>query len=298
MSNVDVSLSPVEDAKRIWDNYRMMLKSYIKYKTNQMDEYVKINRSNNVKDVKDVKESSNSDVDNYDMCDSDTDAYAEEKEMSNQIIELNKIIPDANDELMNDIITTEIDNKPKNNRILLMQKLGTNPRKRDYSKPEGTTNPVNKPVTGNIVDFSRTSMLDANGNIDMKLVFREFQYTYKNFFERFPVVMRYMIELGQFNENAFKKYMKKIQTNPATDMQQHITERNADYIKYLWQENNKKHPQYNVMIKRIWNEAYTNLKEEWDNYNDIQEMAKEKIKIQDEQNLKEKREELLRLIQF
>jgi len=255
---------PVDEAKKIWINYKELINEYIKYKKN---------------------------------------------------VTILDILPDASD----DLVSNNVAEKYSDIQLKLINKFNTNPRNKSRNSYElvkksikvtnlannselTNSEPTNESINDSTKKVTKKSTAKfsedflEDGKLSIKNVMKEFQYHYKEFFERFPIITRYMIESGQFNVIAFKRYIKKLRDSPATDMCMHITERNADYVKYLWQENNKKHPEYGIMSKQIWNDTYKMLKHEWDMYEIIQEEAKNRIIQRDEQSLKEKKQELLQFL--
>lgn len=123
------------------------------------------------------------------------------------------------------------------------------------------------------------------------------QKDYKEFYKNFPIVSRYMICLGQYDMNAFKKMLIKCnETRAPTDIspeekktinEKLWIERQADYVKFLYEEINKdsvsKLPdseveKFNESAKNIWQQSYDSLQKEFDDFKILHEEAEKKIK--------------------
>ena len=86
---------------------------------------------------------------------------------------------------------------------------------------------------------------------------------YNTFYTAFPIVSRYMICMGQFSVNSFKKYLykcKNIKHDPIKSKENGYTEdqwiqRQADYVRYLW-ESYQKINFSNLESDNIWKSAY------------------------------------------
>lgn len=136
------------------------------------------------------------------------------------------------------------------------------------------------------------NLTDADGEEILKL----FQDVYKNFAEMFPIVLRYICQMGQFNSKAFSKYLRKVKNSTDRERKTHMVDRNADYVKYLWQESNKNHPRWAQESAYVYRTAYKSLNDEFETYEAAQELAKERIKEMDEKNLQSKRDDLKKFI--
>lgn len=144
------------------------------------------------------------------------------------------------------------------------------------------------------VDFKKRSKSDVKFNelnIDEKLDY--YQKRYHSFTVTFPIVLRYMIQLGQYSTKAFRKYVKRMQTNPYRSELEYC-ERQADYVKYLFMECSNSH---NVQdAQKIWQNAYDLLAKEVEIFKQAEEKVKEKIGKNNSLNNIEKREELKRAL--
>jgi hypothetical protein len=140
---------------------------------------------------------------------------------------------------------------------------------------------------------TQTHLLQA----DCDAILKEYHMEYKKFCEMFPIVVRYMCQFQSYNSKAFERYLVKMQHNPPTNKKEHVVDRNADYIKYLWLEMNKKHPNRINESNKVWGEAYKLLNDEFENYLAVEEKARETIKERELEALAQKRKELLAFIE-
>ena len=114
------------------------------------------------------------------------------------------------------------------------------------------------------------------------------------FANAFPIVLRYMVQLRMYHEKAFIRFIKKMQSKPYHSKLE-FCERQADYVKYLYQELNTHYPENEA--KRIWKETYDMLAKEVKMFEDAEKTVKEKLEKNEIINNKEKREELKKLLQ-
>lgn len=122
--------------------------------------------------------------------------------------------------------------------------------------------------------------------------FRE-TLNHKEFMTEFPIVTRYMICMGQYSNHAFRRLLTKISkvTHPPPHerakgyMEDQWVRRQADYVRYLWEEyQKKKNAHINAQeASIIWEDAYKTLKGEFDDFRDkykqIEEKSKEEKKV-------------------
>lgn len=132
--------------------------------------------------------------------------------------------------------------------------------------------------------------------LNKEKLINEFKENFKAFHDRYPVIMKYMILTGEFKLNAFKKFLRYMEKNPPKDVEDLMVDKNARYVQLNWQECNPKHPQFRQESKRVYQSAYLELKNEYDEYQVVQDLAKEKIKELEQTQLQEKRAELRRLV--
>lgn len=103
------------------------------------------------------------------------------------------------------------------------------------------------------------------------------------FMNEFPIVARYMICMGQFKTKALRRMLDKMSrtVDPPMDQQPKnyredlFCKRQADYIRFLWEE-------YQVRInneeaKHVWQDAYSRLKGEFNDFRDMYDETKKRI---------------------
>jgi hypothetical protein len=119
----------------------------------------------------------------------------------------------------------------------------------------------------------RYKQMDDNQRIDL------LRTDFADFYKNFPIVSRYMICIGRYNQLAFKKMLVKYSTitrpiDAPKDYNEKIwIEQQADYIRYLWESENTQQDS-----DRIWQEAYDNLSDEFNQFRDLYEGTETKIK--------------------
>jgi hypothetical protein len=111
-------------------------------------------------------------------------------------------------------------------------------------------------------------------------IFRE-KLGYNEFMNEYPIMTRYMICMGQYSSKAFRRFLEKIRmTKHPPDgqrekgyMEDQWIRRQADYVRYLWEAYQKSH--YNsAEAAWIWEDAYKNLKGEFDDFRNKYEELK------------------------
>lgn len=116
-----------------------------------------------------------------------------------------------------------------------------------------------------------------------------YQKNHNRFMMTFPIVLRYMIQLRQYNKKAFIKFIKKMTTNPYRSELEYC-ERQADYVKYLYMELS---PKYNMKdAKLLWRQTYDMLAKEVEMFKNAEKEVKQKLEKNNKQNSIEKRTEL------
>jgi hypothetical protein len=124
-------------------------------------------------------------------------------------------------------------------------------------------------------------------DVDKQLEF--YQKKNHQFTMTFPIVLRYMVQLRQYNRKAFIKFVKKLTSNPYRSELEYC-ERQADYVKYLYMELN---PKYNMKeVQSIWQQAYDMLAKEVEVFKKAEDNVKQKLEKNNNQNNIEKRREL------
>ena len=111
-------------------------------------------------------------------------------------------------------------------------------------------------------------------------IFRE-KLGYNEFMNEYPIMTRYMVCMGQYSSKAFRRFLEKIRmTKHPPDgqrekgyMEDQWIRRQADYVRYLWEAYQKSH--YNTAeASWIWEDAYKNLKGEFDDFRNKYEELK------------------------
>jgi hypothetical protein len=121
---------------------------------------------------------------------------------------------------------------------------------------------------------------------------------YKEFMNTYPITSRYMVCVGHFTVKAFKKFLNKLYTiklDPIKRLEKGYTEdqwlrRQADYVRYLWEDYQKGH--YNINhAQEIWQDAYKKLRGEMDDFRDkhkeIEKNISDEKKTHKIENIKE-----------
>jgi hypothetical protein len=130
-------------------------------------------------------------------------------------------------------------------------------------------------------------------DLDSEDRLKYYQKKYNEFAMHFPLVLRYMVQLGQYNQKAFKRFIAKLQTCPyRTELE--YCERQADYIKYLYMELNTHYD--NKRAAAVWKNAFTMLKNELEIFKNAEESVKKNLEKNNEMNNIEKRKELKKLL--
>ncbi len=95
-----------------------------------------------------------------------------------------------------------------------------------------------------------------------------FQSQYAKFNKQHPLCIRFMVNHGKYNEKAFRRYMNKVANTKPGDSDEFL-HRQADYSVYLYKETT---PKWNSQqAESIWNTTYKVLKDETDNFKDLQD---------------------------
>lgn len=109
----------------------------------------------------------------------------------------------------------------------------------------------------------------------------------------FPIVLRYMIQLGQYKEKAFRKFIKRLQNKRYKDEKEYC-ERQADYVKYLYMEVTNHHDER--MAREVWKKTFDTLWKETVVFKEAEKRIKEKNEKNNKQNDQERREELKKML--
>jgi hypothetical protein len=121
---------------------------------------------------------------------------------------------------------------------------------------------------------------------------------FKEFYTNYPIVCRYMVCMGQFSNKAFKRYLLKCKTmssqkdNAKHNSEDEWVQRQADYIRYLWEAYQKQH--FNASdAQEIWKHAYNTLTQEFADFKKLHEEVENKLKIDEKYNKSSMVKELL-----
>jgi hypothetical protein len=112
------------------------------------------------------------------------------------------------------------------------------------------------------------------------------QKDFAEFYKNFPIVSRYMICYGQYRVKAFKKMLIKCNETkkPAgqentKDMNEKLwVDRQADYVRFLWEEVQDGNTFDKKDSDDIWQQTHKLLTEEFQQFKDLHDMAEKKIK--------------------
>ncbi len=136
-----------------------------------------------------------------------------------------------------------------------------------------------------------------------KLKFFREHLKYGDIMNDHPIVTRYLICMGQYNSKAFKRFLFKVKNTPIPpgnarkkgEMEDIWIRRQADYVRYLWESYQKKHFSHSDGAA-VWQDTYTKLKGEFDDFRNLHKKAEEKVKedkiVNNALNLKELLERL------
>jgi hypothetical protein len=114
---------------------------------------------------------------------------------------------------------------------------------------------------------------------------------YAEFFRAFQMVVEYMLANCEYNEAAFRRYMKKLFLNPGKG-QSGVNERQADYVKYLYIENNR--PHYSIKeAQEIWQYTFDNLERNRKDFEEKYDQAKKDKEAADLRRLQALRDDLM-----
>jgi hypothetical protein len=107
----------------------------------------------------------------------------------------------------------------------------------------------------------------------------QFRKQEEKFYKDFPIVARYMVCADVYNRVAFKKFLTKLLINNEKkqkktksnegDAENEWIELQADYVKYLYQEQNKTKHLSTKELQSIWKETYELLKKEFSNFKEL-----------------------------
>jgi hypothetical protein len=124
---------------------------------------------------------------------------------------------------------------------------------------------------------------------------------YSEFMTEFPIVSRYLVVMGQYSNKAFSRMLYRIRTvqHPPADkrekgyIEDQWVRRQADYIRYLWEAYQKNHYS-TVEAGYVWEDAYTKLKGEFDDFRNKFKKIEEKTKEEKEKFKADNAKDLLK----
>ena len=131
----------------------------------------------------------------------------------------------------------------------------------------------------------------AELNCDKQLEY--YQDKFHRFTMTFPIVLRYMIQMKQYRQKAFEKYIKKLRAKPYRSELEYC-ERQADYVKYLFMEINKSYTMTDA--KAVWTRAYNMLAREVEIFKKANEDVKQRMGVDKARHSQERRAELKRFL--
>lgn len=130
--------------------------------------------------------------------------------------------------------------------------------------------------------------------IQEKMQHFESHPTFGKFTIKHSIPLRYMIQYGEFNLDAFKKYLNALE-KVGYHSKDDWVKRQADYVKFLWQAYN---PHRNLKEANIeWQIAYQSIKAEMDSFESDYERAKKETENRIAEASREKKELLKQLLQ-
>lgn len=95
-----------------------------------------------------------------------------------------------------------------------------------------------------------------------------FYKIYSDFYQRFPIVARYMVSLGQFSSVAFDRYLRYCDMHIDKGLKKESIwlDQQATYVKFLYQAY---HPHCSVKeLDGVYDEAMSSLKSEFNDFQD------------------------------
>lgn len=121
--------------------------------------------------------------------------------------------------------------------------------------------------------------------------YNDFRKEHKEFATTYPIVIRYMIQMGQYNKEAFKLYlfkltekMRQVQEAGKTWSEDDFLDSQADYVKILYMKTNRKWKRKPV---DVWRETRSALESETKNYKEY--LEKFQKEVEDEEKVIEQR---------
>jgi len=108
----------------------------------------------------------------------------------------------------------------------------------------------------------------------------EMRRTHKQFADAYPVVLRYITQLGEYSEKALRTYLTKIQEHPWTDEDSYLHSQ-TDYVIMLYKS---KHRRWNAtQVANLRQNVYNDLKKEKEKFKEYSEKFQKEVELDDEQ---------------
>lgn len=158
--------------------------------------------------------------------------------------------------------------------------------------------------TEQYIDFFKLNELNTEDRIKILSNIEK----YRDFTRKFPIVTRYLIQLGMFSSKAFKKYLKHLNNiRPTPEERDECKESHekqclwfnkhkAYYIKWLWEDKQKSKNQ--IELNKIYRESLEELNKDTRTFFKLIEIEKEKLKNKKNQNLNELKNELKNIVKL
>jgi hypothetical protein len=108
---------------------------------------------------------------------------------------------------------------------------------------------------------------------------------YADFIKTYPIVAKYMIAGGRYSKDAFRKFVDRLinykylpkNEQPQGYMHDQWLRRQADYIRFMWCDYNRRRHVQPAEHQKIWEEAYASFKGEFDKMQKLQTEAEELV---------------------
>ncbi len=130
--------------------------------------------------------------------------------------------------------------------------------------------------------------LDPDARLDF------FQSKYKNFTKEFPIVIRFMVQLGQYSKKAFVRFLKKLSMSPYGSTLD-FCKIQSKYVEYLYLEVSNDHDIKKA--KQAGLDAYKMLKAEVEQFESIADRVKKNLDQNKIKDNEARRAELVKYLQ-
>lgn len=121
----------------------------------------------------------------------------------------------------------------------------------------------------------------------------EMRRTHKQFADAYPVVLRYITQLGEYSEKALRLYLTKLRQNPWTTEDSYLRSQ-ADYVVMLYKA---KHRHWNAThVSNLRENVYTKLKEEKEKFKQYSEKFQKEVELDEEQYKLNRQRELAEFV--